>query len=90
MHFFMTEFHWTAGEAAAFLSMCWFALDIFLTGMFTNRVAYYHHGGSMPFILYPCFWVFFYFTSLFILALALPLRLLGVRLFPVFLPRDMQ
>ncbi|OCX71659.1 hypothetical protein A6M27_02675 [Acidithiobacillus thiooxidans] len=89
MHFLMTEFHWTAGQFIFYRNLFLVCVDACLTFWFTSRVAYYHHGGRMPIILYPCFWIFFYFTSLFILALAIPLRLLGVRLFPVFGPKGM-
>jgi hypothetical protein len=64
-----------------------FGFQAGFAGVLTIRADTYGFGGRLWLIFYPFFWLLFFTTGWFLLAMALPLRLLGIRLFPVFTPR---
>jgi hypothetical protein len=64
-----------------------FGFQAGFAGVLTIRVATYGFGGRLWPIFYPVYWLLFFTTGWFLLMMALPLRLVGIRLFPVFTPR---
>lgn len=76
-------------ESMLFLNLGWMVINIYLTILYTGRVAYYQHGGDMPFLLYVIFGIGFFFMNGILIILAVFLWVvLGVRMFPVFAPKD--
>jgi hypothetical protein len=64
----------------------WYGFMFGWAGVLTVRVSEYSFGGQLSPILYPFMWILFFMTGMFLLLLALPLRLLGIKLYPVFVP----
>ena len=58
-------------------------------GVLTVRVAEYSFCGRLWLIFYPFLWLVFFVTGAPLLIVALPLRLLGIRMYPVFIPKSM-
>ncbi|MGC9217320.1 hypothetical protein [Acidithiobacillus sp.] len=72
-----------------FLTILMLCFNIFMmgyAGILASRVNTYSFGGRlwMPFFI--AYWILFYFIGGFLLMLALPLRLLGFKIFPIFIP----
>ena len=55
-------------------------------GILANRVNEYSFEGRLWLIFLVGYWIFFYFTGMLLLLIALPLRLLGFKIYPVFIP----
>ena len=58
-------------------------------GVLTVRVVEYSFCGRLWLIFYPFLWLVFFVTGAPLLIVALPLRLLGIRMYPVFIPKSM-
>lgn len=56
-------------------------------GILTRNINTYRWGGTMPIWLKPLTWFGMLLIGPCLLIVALPLRLLGIRMFPVFPPR---
>lgn len=67
----------------------WYGFMIGWAGVLTVRVVEYSYCGRMWIIFYPFLWLVFFVTGMPLLFVALPLRLLGIRLYPVFIPKSM-
>ena len=67
----------------------WYGFMIGWAGVLTVRVAEYSFCGRMWLIFYPLLWLVFFMTGVPLLIVALPLRLLGIRMYPVFIPKSM-
>ncbi|MBU2767769.1 hypothetical protein HAP94_16705 [Acidithiobacillus ferrivorans] len=55
-------------------------------GILAVRVGEYSFCGHLGIIGHILYWIFFYFTGTLLLLIALPLRLLGFKIYPVFIP----
>ncbi len=56
-------------------------------GVLTVRVNNQGFGGELFFLL-PFLYLVMFFTTGILLCIALPLRLFGIRVFPIFTPKD--
>ena len=59
-------------------------------GILVGRVNEYGWGGAMPGFLKLITWVAMFLTGPLMLIVALPLRLLGIRMYPIFIPTYMK
>jgi hypothetical protein len=57
-------------------------------GILTGKINAYRWRGTMPGPLLLLTWVSMFLTGPLLLIVALPLRLLGIRMFPVFTPHN--
>ena len=64
----------------------WYGFMFGWAGVLTVRVSEYSFGGRLWLPLYPFSWMLFFMTGVPLLLVALPLRLLGIKLYPVFIP----
>ncbi|MBU2739109.1 hypothetical protein [Acidithiobacillus concretivorus] len=62
---------------------------IFLASVLTKNINAYRWGGAMPRWLMPLVWLSMFLFGPCLLIVALPLRLFGIRMLPVFIPRNM-
>ena len=72
-----------AGLVFAFFQMGW-------AGVLTLRVVEYSFEGRLWVIFYPFLWVLFFVSGVPLLLVALPLRLLGIKMSPVFIPDSLK
>ncbi|MDD3760635.1 MAG: hypothetical protein PHO57_07370 [Acidithiobacillus sp.] len=77
------NWYFIAGLAIAFFQMGW-------AGVLTVRVAEYSFCGQLWLIFYPLFWFLFFVTGLPLLLIALPFRLIGIKMYPAFIPDSVK
>ena len=59
-------------------------------GILVGRINEYGWGGTMPVLLKLVTWFGMFLMGPLLLIVALPLRLLGIRMYPVFIPTYMK
>lgn len=64
----------------------WYGFMFGWAGVLTVRVVEYSYCGRVWLIFYPFLWILFFMTGAPLLLIALPLRLLGIKMYPVFVP----
>lgn len=68
---------------------CLLIFQFILAGFLTHRVVEYSFEGELSIPGYFLYWMTFFVTGSFLLMVALPLRLIGIKMFPVFVPKSM-
>lgn len=67
----------------------YYVFVIFLASFLTKNINTYRWGGNMPRWLMPIVWLSMFICGPCLLIVALPLRLIGIRMLPVFIPYNM-
>ena len=68
----------------------WYGFMFGWAGVLTLRVVDHSFSGRVWLIFYPLYWLVFFMTGVPLLLAALPLRLLGIKMYPVFIPDSMK
>lgn len=77
-------------SGVAIFTFLFLAFQIGWAGVLTVRIAEYSFDGRMWVIGYPIYWFIFMAAGVPLLLIALPFRLLGIRIYPVFVPERMK
>ena len=65
-------------------SLLFVVFQIGWAGVLTVRVAEYSFQGRLWLIFYPMYWLLFFVTGVPLLLVALPFRLIGIKMYPAF------
>lgn len=66
--------------------LCLLVFQVIWAGVLTIRVAEYGFCGTLPGPAYLVYWILFFFTGIPLLLVALPFRLIGIKIYPAFVP----